>query len=53
MSRQTQKWDAQTHEDILIALINVVNPKPDDMRAVVASLHEQGYTFTSGALQYV
>ncbi|KAK3387014.1 hypothetical protein B0H63DRAFT_447910 [Podospora didyma] len=50
MGRNLQNWDAETHEDILIALISHVRPSSADWKAVVASLHEKGYTFTEGAL---
>ena len=52
-SRKLQNWDPQTHEAILIALVDHVKPAPGDWAGVMAALHVQGYTFTEGALKYV
>jgi hypothetical protein len=53
MGRVLQKWNAETHEDILLAVVKHHAPKADDWRAIVASLHELGHTFSESALQYV
>lgn len=53
MVRVLQKWDAETHDDILMAMIKYFSPKIDDWRAIVAILREQGHTFSESALQYV
>ncbi len=51
--RILQNWDAETHEAILLALIEHIKPNGNIWGAVVASLHAKGYTFTEGALVYV
>ncbi|KAK4155223.1 hypothetical protein C8A00DRAFT_13709 [Chaetomidium leptoderma] len=48
--RVLQNWDAETHEAILLALIEHMKPTGGDWSAVVASLHGKGHTFTEGAL---
>jgi hypothetical protein len=48
--RTLQNWDAETHEAVLIALIEHMKPAGGDWTAIVASLHLKGYTFTEGAL---
>jgi hypothetical protein len=48
--RILQNWDAETHEAVLIALIEHMKPTGGDWSAVVASLRLKGYTFTEGAL---
>lgn len=53
MGRILQKWDAETHDDILMAMIRHFSPKIEDWRAIVAILREQGHTFSESALQYV
>jgi len=51
--RTLQIWDAETHEAILLALIEHIRPTGNDWSAVVSSLRGKGYTFTEGALVYV
>jgi hypothetical protein len=53
MGRILQNWDAETHEDILVALIEHMRPVGSDWAAVTAALRSKGYTFTEGALVYV
>ncbi|KAK4101004.1 hypothetical protein N658DRAFT_507321 [Parathielavia hyrcaniae] len=48
--RVLQTWDAETHEDVLVALIEHMKPAGGDWTTIVASLHRKGYTFTEGAL---
>ncbi|KAK3903357.1 hypothetical protein C8A05DRAFT_14676 [Staphylotrichum tortipilum] len=48
--RTLQNWDAETHEGILLALIEHIKPNGNVWSAVVASLRAKGYTFTEGAL---
>lgn len=51
--RVLTKWDAQTHEDILVAFADHFAPKVNDYREIIAKLHGQGHTFSDSALQYV
>lgn len=51
--RVLTRWDAQTHEDILVAFADHFAPKVTDYRAIIARLHAQGHTFSDSALQYV
>ncbi len=51
--RTLQNWDAETHEAILLALIDHMKPTGGDYSVVVSSLRNKGYTFTEGALTYV
>jgi hypothetical protein len=48
--RILQTWDAETHEDVLLAVIEHMKPSGGDWKAIVASLRAQGHTFTEGAL---
>ncbi|KAL2185284.1 hypothetical protein L209DRAFT_712579, partial [Thermothelomyces heterothallicus CBS 203.75] len=50
MPRTLQNWDAETHEAVLLALIEHMKPNGSDWSAVVASLRPKGYTFSEGAL---
>ncbi|KAK4250143.1 hypothetical protein C7999DRAFT_38854 [Corynascus novoguineensis] len=52
MPRMLQNWDAETHEAVLLALIEHMKPNGSDWSAVVASLRPKGYMFTEGALVY-
>lgn len=51
--RTLQTWDADTHQAILLALIDHIKPSGSDWSAVVETLRGKGYTFTEGALVYV
>jgi hypothetical protein len=53
MGRTLQNWDAETHEDILVALIEHMRPVGSDWAAVTTALRHKGYTFSEGALVYV
>jgi hypothetical protein len=53
MGRTLQNWDGETHEAVLVALVEHMKPTGSDWSAVVASLRPKGYTFTEGALVYV
>lgn len=53
MGRILQNWDGETHEDILLALVQHMRPVGSDWAAVTAALHRKGYTFSEGALVYV
>ena len=53
MGRILQKWDAECHDDILMAMLKHFAPKTEDWRAIIATLRDQGYTFTESALPYV
>ncbi|KAL2127749.1 hypothetical protein VTI74DRAFT_10230 [Chaetomium olivicolor] len=48
--RILHNWDAETHEAVLLALIDHMKPNGSDWAAVVAALRPKGYTFTEGAL---
>ncbi|KAI0202581.1 hypothetical protein F4808DRAFT_420655 [Astrocystis sublimbata] len=47
------KWDAKTHEDILIAMCDFLKPSREDWERVMEALHGMGYSFTESALKYV
>lgn len=51
--RTLQNWDADTHQAVLLALVDHMKPAGSDWSAVVASLRAKGFTFTEGALVYV
>ncbi|KAK4133008.1 hypothetical protein BT67DRAFT_364566, partial [Trichocladium antarcticum] len=48
--RTLQNWDAETHEAVLVALVDRMKPSSNDWAAVVALLRPKGYTFSDGAL---
>lgn len=53
-SRRTlQNWDAETHEAVLLAMIEFMKPTASNWTAIVGSLRSKGYTFSEGALMYV
>jgi hypothetical protein len=47
-----QRWDAHTHEDILLALFQHVKIPTSDIQKVMGELRAKGYTFTENALRY-
>lgn len=49
--RQTMNWNAQVHDDILVAIFSVAKLSSTQMAAVMAQLAEKGYTFTESALR--
>lgn len=51
MSRSTQKWTPEVHEDILLAYVKVSKLTPPQMGEVMTELTAKGYTFTDGALK--
>lgn len=51
MSRSTQKWTPEVHEDILLAYVKVSKLTPLQMGEVMTELTAKGYTFTEGALK--
>ncbi|KAK4190257.1 hypothetical protein QBC35DRAFT_471888 [Podospora australis] len=50
MPRVLQTWDAETHEAILLALLEHMKPSRNDISAVAKLLHGKGFTFSEGAL---
>jgi len=53
MPRTLQKWDHETHDNIMMAMVKWFAPKSEDWRGIVALCRERGHTFTESALQYV
>jgi hypothetical protein len=51
--RLLHSWNAETHEDVLIALLDIMKPVKEDWAKVMENLREKGYTFSEGALVYV
>lgn len=51
-SRNTQKWDPKTHEDILIEIFNTLIIPNAELQRLMAGLRSKGYTFTESALRY-
>ncbi|KPM37195.1 hypothetical protein AK830_g9352 [Neonectria ditissima] len=49
--RQTMKWDANVHEDILICLFQHLKLSTTDWTSVMNDLKVMGYTFTESALR--
>ncbi|CAI6096914.1 unnamed protein product [Clonostachys chloroleuca] len=52
LGRSMQRWDAHTHEDILLALFQHVKIPTSDIQKVMGELRAKGYTFTENALRY-
>ncbi|KFA50332.1 hypothetical protein S40293_10696 [Stachybotrys chartarum IBT 40293] len=52
VSRQTMKWDAKVHEDILIAICQHMKPSAGDWTKIMQEIHAMGYTFSESALRY-
>ncbi|KAI9158481.1 hypothetical protein HJFPF1_06476 [Paramyrothecium foliicola] len=50
-SRQTMRWDAKVHEDILICMFQHLQLTGDQWVKVMAELRTLGYTFTDSALK--
>ncbi|KAI0472245.1 hypothetical protein F4859DRAFT_515092 [Xylaria cf. heliscus] len=50
-SRQTMKWGPQVHEDILVAINDVVKLGREDWEYIIQALHGMGYSFTESALK--
>ncbi|KAK0741700.1 hypothetical protein B0T21DRAFT_432990 [Apiosordaria backusii] len=50
--RTLQKWDSETHTDILLAVCQHMKPTKVDWQSITEILQVKGYTFTSGALRY-
>jgi len=51
--RVLQKWSAETHEAILIEVIDHLEVSTSDWKAIVQKLQAKGHTFTASALMYV
>ncbi|KAH7015278.1 hypothetical protein EDB80DRAFT_864692 [Ilyonectria destructans] len=50
--RQTMRWDANVHEDILICLFQHLKLSTQDWINVMQDLQDMDYTFTESALRY-
>ncbi|KAK7417154.1 hypothetical protein QQX98_004757 [Neonectria punicea] len=50
--RQTMKWDANVHQDILICLFQHLKLNTVDWANVMDDLKVMGYTFSESALRY-
>ncbi|GAB1313054.1 hypothetical protein MFIFM68171_03264 [Madurella fahalii] len=48
--RTLQHWDADTHQAVLLALVEQMKPTGADWTGVVALLRGKGYGFSEGAL---
>ncbi|RYC64915.1 hypothetical protein CHU98_g1321 [Xylaria longipes] len=51
-SRNTMKWDAKVHEDILVAINEHAKLAREDWDYVIQALHGMGYSFTESALNH-
>lgn len=51
--RVLQKWNAETHEAILIEVIDHLDVSAADWKLIVEKLRTKGHTFTASALMYV
>lgn len=51
--RVLQKWNAETHEAILIEVIDHLEVSTSDWKVIVEKLQDKGHTFTHSALMYV
>jgi hypothetical protein len=51
--RVVQRWNEETHEDILLAMIHHLNPSQGDWAGIMQNLRAKGHTFTESALKYV
>ncbi|KOS20518.1 hypothetical protein ESCO_005413 [Escovopsis weberi] len=47
------KWDAQVHEDILVALAQHLSFSSDVWEKIMPGLHQMGYTFSESALRHL
>ncbi|KAI0555732.1 hypothetical protein F4679DRAFT_577858 [Xylaria curta] len=50
-SRTLMKWDSKVHEDILVAINDVVQLGREDWDHIIQALHGMGYSFTESALK--
>ncbi|KAI5466912.1 hypothetical protein BGZ63DRAFT_398537 [Mariannaea sp. PMI_226] len=50
-NRQTMKWDANVHQDILIVLFQHIKLSSQDWEKIMNDLHAMDYTFTESALR--
>ncbi|KAL6860284.1 hypothetical protein ACO1O0_004311 [Amphichorda felina] len=50
-TRNTQKWDQKTHEDILIEIFTNMTIPTAEIQKIIAKLREKGYTFSESALR--
>lgn len=50
--RQTMKWDAGVHQDMLVVLFQHVKLNTQDWEGMMKDLHDMGYTFSESALRY-
>ncbi|KAI0192660.1 hypothetical protein EV127DRAFT_426071 [Xylaria flabelliformis] len=49
--RALTKWDPKVHEDILVAISDVLKLGREDWARVIQALHAMGYSFTESALK--
>ncbi|TRX90510.1 hypothetical protein FHL15_008679 [Xylaria flabelliformis] len=50
LPRVTTKWDPNVHEDILVAINDVLKLTREDWARVIQALHAMGHSFTESAL---
>lgn len=46
-------WDAQSNQDLLIAMYETLSPGAEQIRCIVERTKAMGYTFTAKAVQYL
>lgn len=50
--KPTRGWDAASHEDLLLALLEEIKPNKADLTNVAAKMRSKGYSYSYDAIKY-
>jgi hypothetical protein len=51
--KPTRGWDATSHEDLLLALLEEIKPNKADLTNVAAKMRSKGYSYSYDAIKYL
>jgi hypothetical protein len=45
-------WDASSHEDLLLAILEEIKPNKSDLTSVAEKMRNKGYSYSYDAIKY-
>lgn len=51
-SKPTRGWDAASHEDLLLAILEEMKPNKAILTSVADKMREKGYSYSFDAIKY-